>query len=634
MYQSLGDYGRAREYHERSLEIQQEIGNRSGEATSWSALGMLARQQGKPEEALNCFHKAHQLFAALGERPHVQQSAENMATCLFQLALIALQNGNNPGTEKRMIRVLELSGDAGAQAMLSAFTNYLVVPGLQYSLELASPLIRLTRQVEKREEFADAESVLKAVEALLRFYDTDRSRTELDEVGPSEIFLIRALMDRIERPGLVRARELVEAKKITEAKEVLESLVEESPEDTDALLLLASVLSNMDELDEAERRLGVILDRRKDFPPALLLQAQLEQRRGRYDQAIKILQDLLNREPSNREIYPFLAQLLRHQGQFKELAALLRKWRDMADAVEERQRLDVWIPEAELLAGDFSRARIAMPDESAVPQDTSLRFSSNFLRVFLALHARDGGAARKYAVDILELAAELPPGDAPDPPGHELIERSRELLDERESKFFLGLVLAVTQRLDPIEFAGEFLKETEVAGLVQRINEEGKLAEEGVKSGKIQIFRDLLQTTTRSIGPAAGVKALGNAYGELAAEHKNVLLDVFTGALRDGQPGEATAALGAIGRNFPDFDSSHRHRALAAICDLATRVDGEAGSREQALRMINIFYPNLTEVERKDVRQSLEEIREKVDSPALTEFFDETVLQVESEENE
>ena len=48
--------------------------------------------------------------------------------------------------------------------------------------------------------------------------------------------------------------------------------------------------------------------------------------------------------------------------------------------------------------------------------------------------------------------------------------------------------------------------------------------------------------------------------------------------------------------------------------------------------MLNILYPNLAESERQEVRQGLEKIREGMESPALVEFFNEIVPQIESEE--
>ena len=39
-YQSLGDYGKAIEYHEKGLQIAQEISDRSGEGAGYGNLGM------------------------------------------------------------------------------------------------------------------------------------------------------------------------------------------------------------------------------------------------------------------------------------------------------------------------------------------------------------------------------------------------------------------------------------------------------------------------------------------------------------------------------------------------------------------------------------------------------------------
>jgi len=632
VYDSLGNYERAREYYEKALAIDQQIGNRSGEAQSWSAFGMLALSKGEPEEALPYFRKAHELFVSLKKRPYIRQSATNTVKALFQLAASAVNNADVQRAEQLFAEALEFAADAGVQQFLAEFTNQMIIPCLQHSRELSSLLLPYVERVSKREEFADVEAELKPVEALLQFYASGQSRATLNGVNPTELFLLKALIDRVERPQHIQARELLESGKIAEARKVLEGIVESSPEDIEALSNLARALVVQGELDEAEERLKAILAQQQDFPPALLLLAQIEQGRGQNDRAIEILQDVLNQVPSQHEAYPLLAGVLRQQRRFDELAATLRRWRDATDEPAERQQLDILIPEAHVLAGDIAHTRAAMPREDFVPEDAPSQLLLGLLRTFLALHDKDAEAARQHAANTLKFASELPPGGVSDRLSPDFVERGKEHLGDREFEFFLGLAHAITQRVGPIEFANEFLSEAEVKELSERVAEEGQLALEALRSGRIHGFRDLFRTSTRSIGPAAGIAALGDTYQELVLGQKAILLDVFAEALKRGQPSEVTATLGALGKNFPNFEPPQRAQSLSALLELAAQSEAAKVSRERALRVLNILYPNLTESERQEVRQSLEKINEEMESPALVEFFNAIIPQIESEE--
>ena len=636
VYRSLGDYERARDYHEKSLTIRQEIGNRSGEAISLNNLGNVYQSLGDYKRALDSFGKAYELFTLLGEHPNVRKSAGNIISSLFHLSASAVRGADASRAESLFAQALTLAGDAGAERSLSLFTNELVIPALQHSREVSVHLLSFVEQMGKHEAFAGEEEeavrpTLKALEALLGFYASGGSRKALNDLGPTEIFLVRSLTDRIERPEHVRARELLRDGKADDAKDAFENILEQSPEDVEALLNLAKMLAAQGELDEAEGKLHAVLAREKDFAPALLVLAQIELRRGRDEHAVEILQGLLNREPPFHEAFPVLAQTLRGQGRFDDLAETLGKWREAVEDPEERQRLGVWIPEAYVLAGDVARARSAMPGEDVAPEDTSARLLLELLRVFLALEKKDAEEARRYAARLLELAADMPPGQAPDILSAEFAAQAKERLAEREYAFFAEIPLAVARRVDPMKFAGEFLSEDEVKGLSARVAEEGALALDALRSGRIQGFSDLARTSSRSIGPVAAISALGDAYATLSPAHRAVLLDVFTGAIRHGAPAEVDAALGAIGKHFPDLEPLRRAQCLTAILDLAAQAGKEALSRERAAQVLNILYPNLTETERLDVRRGLEAVREERESPAMTEFFNETVPQVDRE---
>lgn len=56
-----GNNAKALAYYEKSLAIEEEIGDKSGIATCFNNIGMLSKNQGKLPEALNSFQKSMDL---------------------------------------------------------------------------------------------------------------------------------------------------------------------------------------------------------------------------------------------------------------------------------------------------------------------------------------------------------------------------------------------------------------------------------------------------------------------------------------------------------------------------------------------------------------------------------------------
>ena len=629
MFANAGDHEQAQRYFIESKDIEQEIGNRAGEARSWSALGQLERAQGRLDEALQHLRTAHQMFVALRERPQIRQSAGEVVRSLFQLAALALTSGDTPRAQRMIEEALSLVRHAGPQHVVAAFVDDLMTPCLRHSRNLSRHLLPWVERLREREEFGEAAPALQPIEAGLRLYSQGQSA--LRGLGPAEMVLVQSLVDRVERPEHVEARKLLETGQTATARQVLEGILEKSPQDAEALFNLASVLLTENRLDEAEDRARAVLTQQAGFSPALQILAEVELRRGRADRAIAILRDLVKTAPHDVDTRNRLARILRAEKRFADLATALREWRDATSNRAERERLDVWIPEAHVLAGDLARAKAAMPSESFVPKEPRPRLLLGILRTFLALHEKNGDAARAHAAAALTFAAELPPGQTLKLIDADLASRAKELLGERESNFLIGLGLAIGQAVDPVEFANEFLTEKEVKEFGEQVAEEGRLAVEALRAGKVQSFRDLFRTSTRGIGPAAGLSALGNAYGDLAPGQRAVILDVLLQALQAGQPAELAAALGAIGQNFPNLGPTQRTGSLEAMTAVVSQPDALGPSREQTVRVLNVLYPNLVEADRTTVREALEKVHNEIDSPALDELFNETIPQVESE---
>jgi tetratricopeptide (TPR) repeat protein len=84
--QDQGNYEEARRQYQRSLKIDEELGNRANMATSYHELGILAQRQGDYEEAHRQYQRSFKLFEELGHRV-------GMASSYGQLGLLLTEIG-------------------------------------------------------------------------------------------------------------------------------------------------------------------------------------------------------------------------------------------------------------------------------------------------------------------------------------------------------------------------------------------------------------------------------------------------------------------------------------------------------------------------------------------------------------
>jgi hypothetical protein len=207
--------------------------------------------------------------------------------------------------------------------------------------------------------------------------------------------------------------------------------------------------------------------------------------------------------------------------------------------------------------------------------------------------------------------------------------RARSLLGDREMQLFTHLVLAVRQQAPPEQLDADLLAEEDRAELTRRVAEEGGLVLEALRQGRLHRLADLFKLSTRSLGPRAGLTALGDAYPDLKPGEQLVALEILAEAATQGNTLEASAALGALGKTFARLDTDGRARSLEAILGLAERDEAEPTIRERAASLLNILYPNLTPDERRAVQARLETLRSRLQSPALGEIFRDTIPAVE-----
>ena len=83
MFQSLGEYDKAKEYHEKALAIKTEIGDRAGEGTCLKNVGVLFQSLGENNRAKEYFDKALATKIEIGERAEEAICYGNLGT-VFQ----------------------------------------------------------------------------------------------------------------------------------------------------------------------------------------------------------------------------------------------------------------------------------------------------------------------------------------------------------------------------------------------------------------------------------------------------------------------------------------------------------------------------------------------------------------------
>ncbi len=86
VYQSLGNYERARKYHEKALPIKKEVGDRKGEAACYENLGTLYQIAGLYERARDHYEKALAMRKEIGDRQGEGNDYGNLGAVFLSLS--------------------------------------------------------------------------------------------------------------------------------------------------------------------------------------------------------------------------------------------------------------------------------------------------------------------------------------------------------------------------------------------------------------------------------------------------------------------------------------------------------------------------------------------------------------------
>ena len=81
MFQSLGQYNKANESHQKALVIRTEIGDRRGEATDYGNLGTVFQSLGQYDKANEYLQKALVISLKLATEEAKQLTTETWVLC-------------------------------------------------------------------------------------------------------------------------------------------------------------------------------------------------------------------------------------------------------------------------------------------------------------------------------------------------------------------------------------------------------------------------------------------------------------------------------------------------------------------------------------------------------------------------
>ncbi|MGH3997996.1 MAG: tetratricopeptide repeat protein, partial [Pseudonocardiaceae bacterium] len=191
--QSRGDYAQAEQRYQTSLTLNEELGDRSGIASSYNQLGTIAQSRGNYAQAEQRYQTALTLNDELGDRARIASNYHNLGT-------IAQKRGDYTQAEQRYQTALTLNEELGNRAGIASSTSRLGVlrteqgrpaEGIPYTisalairLELESPEVStdifwLARQ---RQEVGEE----GFIEILSNLLDADNVQFVIDAVNTME----------------------------------------------------------------------------------------------------------------------------------------------------------------------------------------------------------------------------------------------------------------------------------------------------------------------------------------------------------------------------------------------------------------------------------------------------------------
>ena len=85
VYRVKGEWDKATDYYQRSLEILEKVGDEYGMAFTYNNTARLYHDQGQLEEAIPLFEKSLRIFERIGDKPSAETVQGNLEAAKREL---------------------------------------------------------------------------------------------------------------------------------------------------------------------------------------------------------------------------------------------------------------------------------------------------------------------------------------------------------------------------------------------------------------------------------------------------------------------------------------------------------------------------------------------------------------------
>ncbi|MCP4113000.1 MAG: tetratricopeptide repeat protein [Desulfobacteraceae bacterium] len=196
VYLQKGEWDKAVEYYEKSLQIQTDLDDRQGMANTYGNLGNVYLQKGEWDEAVKFYKKSLHIQTALDDR-------QGMANTYGNLGSVYRQKGEwDKAVEfyKKSLHIQTALGDR--QGMASVMGNlgnvYLQKGEVLKGIDLLEKCLAIKREIG--EQFTIMQALIALAPAYLQTGQTEKALSYLDEAEPLAIrFQQKEMLEHIQQ---------------------------------------------------------------------------------------------------------------------------------------------------------------------------------------------------------------------------------------------------------------------------------------------------------------------------------------------------------------------------------------------------------------------------------------------------
>jgi tetratricopeptide (TPR) repeat protein len=128
IYNAIGDDKKVLTYAEQSLEISQEIGDKSGEGTTLNNISLIYNTRGDDKTALTYLERSLEIMQEIGDK-------SGLCATLFNIGYIHLQNNEKPKAMQKFLEAYLIAKEIDFVQILNALERLSKQLGIENNLE-------------------------------------------------------------------------------------------------------------------------------------------------------------------------------------------------------------------------------------------------------------------------------------------------------------------------------------------------------------------------------------------------------------------------------------------------------------------------------------------------------------------